>query len=137
MIQSLGKQLPKTNNGTGRRSTNTSQPGRKGESKLTWEEYKTPTDFAAKSSIIFCNDHNALMRIEIRSTFSINSFCYLFVFSSFIWLLVVGSHRESGSAQGKLGFSNFSPITEIDGTGRGDDVKEKRMMENSSTNLVK
>ena len=55
-----------------------------------------------------------LREFEIRSTFSINLFCYLFIFSTFIWSLVFGSRRP----QGKLGFPDFPP-TEIDGVNFG------------------
>ena len=39
-----------------------------------------------------------LRGFEIRSIFSINLFCYLFIFSAFVWSLVVGSRRESGTS---------------------------------------
>ena len=48
-----------------------------------------------------------LRRFEIRSTFSINLFCYLFIFSAFIWSLVVGSRRESKTS-GKVRVSWLS-----------------------------
>ena len=40
-----------------------------------------------------------LRGFKIRTTFSINSFCYLFIFSAFIWSLVIGSGRESGTSE--------------------------------------
>ena len=50
-----------------------------------------------------------LHRFEIRSTFFINSFCYLFIFSAFIWSLVLALAENPGP-QGKLGFLDFTPI---------------------------
>ena len=48
-----------------------------------------------------------LRGFEIRSTFFINLFCYLFIFSAFIWSLGIGSRKESGTS-GKVRVSWLS-----------------------------
>ena len=68
----------------------------------------------AKAFIIFCNDRNTLTRIQIRSTFSINSSLCLFIFSAFICHLSL-AFAWNPKPQGKLEFLDFPPITEING----------------------
>ena len=60
-----------------------------------------------------------LLRVfEIRSIFSIYSFCYLFIFSAFIGHFSLALAENPGP-QGNLGFLDFPPITEIDGVNFG------------------
>ena len=58
------------------------------------------TTLAAEVFIIFCNDRNVLTWIQNKMYFfSINSFCYLFIFSEFIRSVVVGSRIEYGISE--------------------------------------
>ena len=59
-----------------------------------------------------------LRGFEIRSTFSINLFCCLFIFSAFIWSLIVGSRRESVTS-GKVRVSWLSSDYGINGVNFG------------------
>ena len=59
-----------------------------------------------------------LRGFEIRSTFSINSFCYFLYFPHLFGHLSLALAENPGP-QGKLGFPGFPRITEIDGVNFG------------------
>ena len=76
------------------------------------------TALAAKAFKIFCNDHNVLTQILNKDLLFLVSFYFLYLFSVFIWSLVVDPRRISRSSK-KIENLYFPLFTKTDSANFG------------------